>query len=92
MTMEPTQKEGEPVPDTVSWWWWHIHSQGACQLLHLHHQQQWCVGNFLYLLFDELIFRGLLEILGLGNLIHKAQDLPARAVAADMAETRGPAG
>lgn len=80
------------LPDSVRWGWRDIHSQGPRQLLDLHRQQQRRVGHLLDLLFDELVLSGFLEVLGLGDLVHEAQDLAAGAVAPDVAQRRGRVG
>lgn len=54
---------------------WDVDSERPAALLHLHGEQQRCVGHLLHLLLNELGLRGLLEVLGLGYLVHKAHDL-----------------
>lgn len=63
------------VPDPVSGRRRDVDSQSSPQLLQLHGEQQTSVGHLLHLLFDELRLCGLLEVLGLGDLVHEAHDL-----------------
>lgn len=63
------------LPYPVCWGWWHIDDQGPWQLLHLHSEQQRCVGHLLKLLLYELILCCLLEIFGFCDFVHKSQNL-----------------
>lgn len=54
-----------------------VDGQRPRQLLHLDGEQQWRVGHLLNLLFDVLIFRGLLEVLRLSDFVNKSQNPPA---------------
>lgn len=63
------------VPYSVSGWRGYVDSQCSLKFLHFHCEQKGCVWHFLHFLFDELSFCGLLEVFGLGDLVHKAHDL-----------------
>lgn len=63
------------LPYPVCWRWGHIDDQGSWQLLHLHGEQQRCVGHLLKLLLYELILCRLLEIFGFCDFVHKSQNL-----------------
>lgn len=52
-----------------------VDSQRSLEFLHLHSEQKGRVRHFLHLLFDELRLCGLLEVFGLGDLVHEAHDL-----------------
>lgn len=70
------------VPYPVSGWRGYVDSQRSLEFLHLHCEKEGCVGHLFHLFFDKLSLCGLLEVFGLGNLIHKAHDL-ARLVASN---------
>lgn len=76
------------LPDSICWRWRDVHSQCACQILDLHSQKQWSVGDLFHLLLNEFIFSGLLEIFGLSNLVHKTQNLPTGAATTDVAKRK----
>lgn len=63
------------VPYPVRGGRWDVDSQSPAALLHLHGEQQGCVGHLLHLLLNELRLRGFLEVLRLGYLVHEAHDL-----------------
>lgn len=63
------------VPYPVCGGRWDVDSQCPAALLHLHGEHQGRVGHLLHLFLDELCLCGLLEVLRLGYLVHKAHDL-----------------
>lgn len=66
---------GWNVPYPVGGWGWYVDGQHPAALQHLHGEQQGRVGHLLDLLLDKLCLRGLLEVLRLGDLVHKPHDL-----------------
>lgn len=72
------------IPNPVCVGRWYINSQCTPTLLHLHSEQQRCVGHLLHLLLDELRLGSLLEVLRLGYFVHESHDL-ARSVASHIA-------
>lgn len=72
------------VPNPVCVGRWDINCQCTPTLLHLHSEQQRCVGHLLHLLLNELRLCGLLEVLRLGYFVHESHDL-ARSVASHIA-------
>ena len=56
-----------------------VDGQSARELQDLDTEQQRHVGHLSYLLSDVLVLRGLLEVFGLCNLVHKSQEFPACA-------------
>lgn len=63
------------LPDSVRGWRGNVDGQCSLQLLQFHGEEQRGVGHLLHLLLDELRLCGLLEVLGLGDLVHEAHDL-----------------
>lgn len=61
-------------PDPVGGGRRDVDSQRSLEVLHLHGEQQGRVGHLVHLLFDELRLCSFLEVFGLGDLVHKAQD------------------
>lgn len=66
---------GVNVPYPVRGWRWNVDSECPAAFLHLHGEEQRRVGHLLHFLLDELRLSGFLEVLRLGNLVHKAHDL-----------------
>lgn len=75
------RREISSVPYPVSRGRRDVDGQSAGELQDLHAEHQRHVGHLSYLLLDELVLCGLLEILGLCNFVHKPQDLPTCAAA-----------
>lgn len=63
------------IPYSVCGRWGNVDSQSSPTLLHLHCEQQGGVGYLFHFLLNELCLCGLLEIFGLGYLVHQAHDL-----------------
>ena len=82
---------GWDVPYPVSGGWGDVDGQHPPELLDLHGEQQGRVGHLLHLLLDELRLRSLLEVLGLGDLVHETHDL-ARLVAPQVSAEKGKGG
>lgn len=70
-----SQKTTLCVPYPVSGWRGYIDSQCSLEFLHLHCEQEGCVGHLLHLLFDKLCLCRFLEVFGFGDLVYKAHDL-----------------
>lgn len=65
----------QTVPYSVRRGRWNVDGQHAVALLHFYSEEKRSVGHLLHLLLYELRLSGLLKILRLCDLVHKAHDL-----------------